>query len=68
MKVIEKVYFFVIGRFFKEEIFFGFNIIGYMFEIFFREVIELVREGIVGGLIEIIGMSYIYVIFFFFFV
>lgn len=61
-KVIEKAYLPVIGRLLKEEIPFGLNITGYTLEILPREVIELVREGIAGGLIEIIGTSYTHAI------
>jgi predicted glycosyl hydrolase (DUF1957 family) len=61
-KVIEKAYLPVIGRLLKEEIPFGLNITGYTLEILPGEVVEIVREGISSGLIEIIGTSYTHAI------
>ncbi|WP_175059101.1 polysaccharide deacetylase family protein [Thermococcus sp. 2319x1] len=61
-KVIEKAYTPTIGTLIKEEIPFGLNITGYTLKLLPKKVIDLVREGIASGLIEVIGTSYTHAI------
>ncbi|ASJ07808.1 hydrolase [Thermococcus siculi] len=57
-KVVEKAYRPVISTLIKREVPFALNITGFTLEILPKDVINLIKEGIASGLVEITGTAY----------